>query len=345
MKTISTDDLTFVIQGPLAGVDSCVSSIHKYFPGAPIVVSTWRDESIEGLNVDQIILSDPLVPFLDFNERNNYIASQVLSTSMGLAAVKTEFAVKVRADHFFENGNLINIIEEMVRCGGECLSSKSKYSLLHNKIGMSDLISRDPTKVPLLFHPSDLIHFGYTKDLIDLWCGDSIEEGDAMFPVVQRRLFGNLLGYSRMKHVPEQTLMIRWLDKHGVYVELPYAGFSSYSMFRISESYISYNFMIISWKDLGLRYPPQIFNASYSKHSGYQQSTLDKLIRRSGNRYFSFFRYSQVLIAKYITCWLKPIFIYSCINMILFRISPSLALKVRRNLKKSRNLSHPRGSR
>ena len=59
---IDSKDISVVIQGAIDPIETkkCISSIKQYLPGAEIILSTWENSNLEGLEYDHLVLSkDP----------------------------------------------------------------------------------------------------------------------------------------------------------------------------------------------------------------------------------------------------------------------------------------------
>ena len=64
-NTIPYEEITAVVQGPVEEVYTrlVIESIRRYLPGARIVLSTWKDANIAGLDIDELVINeDPGAP-------------------------------------------------------------------------------------------------------------------------------------------------------------------------------------------------------------------------------------------------------------------------------------------
>lgn len=114
-RPIEGHEITFVVQGPVQIFDGrdqpenatelCISSIRKYFPDSTILLSTWHEQDLSGLDFDELVENEDPGP-LDYGPIRGNINRQIVSTRNGLQNVKTKWAAKIRSDHFFQRDPL-----------------------------------------------------------------------------------------------------------------------------------------------------------------------------------------------------------------------------------------------
>src|SRR5579871_2753379 len=110
-------ELSFVVQGaidgsisPLTGepiTRSCLSSLRRHHPGAEIILSTWKDADVSGLDYDVLVRSEdpgawnamrPGCGEVKLDNTNR----QIVSTRTGLYAATRRYAAKIRSDMIFQ---------------------------------------------------------------------------------------------------------------------------------------------------------------------------------------------------------------------------------------------------
>lgn len=167
------EDVTFVVQGPVV-YDSkkvnltkrLVQSIRRNFPKSPIVFSTWVDQDTLDVSADEVIKqSDPGsgLRYMNLKEKNN-INRQILSSRAGLERVKTNFAVKVRSDLFFESKALSRLIYDLPA------TPDMRSSIFEHFVIVLDRLTMSPAKKPNpALHVTDMFFAGYTSDLLKIW--------------------------------------------------------------------------------------------------------------------------------------------------------------------------------
>ena len=174
--------ITFCIQGPVAvGPEgenqtlNLLQSIRRFFPGSPVILSTWVGQPIEGFDSCRIVFSsDPGsgLRIAGASELNN-INRQIRSTRAGLDEVRTEYAVKLRSDLLFHKGLLARLLPRLPKTTGGSLAIFERYVLV------LDRLTFDPRKKenPVL-HVTDMFQAGLTSDLKSYWSQPFISEED-----------------------------------------------------------------------------------------------------------------------------------------------------------------------
>lgn len=257
-------DLTFVVQGKIQpNTRNCLSSIRQFYPGAAIVLSTWRGESLAELDYD-IVLENEDPGGVEFaNGAWNNTNRQIVSTRNGLKAVMTRFAVKMRTDTQILD-NKINTL----------LNQQLPAELFQNKIIALNLFFRDPRKFPLLFHIGDIFQLGRTEDLLDLWTIPLIQEQEASGRHGSHFNIFNEFKHWPFRYVPEQHIFIAYLAKHKIDASLQYCCQMDWRKASISEALIAKNFKLYTSEELGINIPSRLLIHMRSQDV-YEQQTLD----------------------------------------------------------------------
>ncbi|MDP2515801.1 WavE lipopolysaccharide synthesis family protein [Photobacterium damselae subsp. piscicida] len=167
------EQISVVVQGPVQNYQGrthheegitqrCLESIRTHLPGAKIILSTWPDQDLAGLDYDQLVISqDPGVNLVDGLPQfpKNYDC-QLVSTQAGLAQVTTPYAIKLRSDNYL-------IGNEFVAIQHSFLKSESEHKVFEEKIVInSNLFRRTSHGRSVLMSPSDFFYFGRTANLI-----------------------------------------------------------------------------------------------------------------------------------------------------------------------------------
>ncbi|KAB0676008.1 WavE lipopolysaccharide synthesis family protein [Aureimonas leprariae] len=255
--SISGEDLTFVIQGPVHHDSSCATidtaaSIKRHFPDGRIVLSTWKGEETSGLDVDEIVLNDdpgPVVSVLDGLEIVNNINRQIVSTAAGLARAETPYAAKVRSDALLTGTGFRSLFEAFPLRGQEGL-------VFERRVVVSKEFTRSVRSfVPMAYHPGDLFQFGLSEDLRSYWDLPTLQgEALAAFlldepPAVWYRMF------DRFRHTTEQHLFLSMLRRSGIEVEHANYATIGPNTPLLSERLLFENFIPAEAHVLGVRHP------------------------------------------------------------------------------------------
>jgi hypothetical protein len=170
---IDDSQISVVVQGPLIksdapntlGTEETIQRLRNDWPRCEIIFSTWKLERPLFLPVDQIVENeDPgAVSFndTDLKGKSNNLNRQLVSTIAGLQVATRRYAIKLRSDCGLD-GTLF--LERMN-------SARYDYSsrLFCRRVLTLSFCTVDSTRIPLLYHPSDIFHFGDRRDLIKLW--------------------------------------------------------------------------------------------------------------------------------------------------------------------------------
>ncbi|MCL9775435.1 WavE lipopolysaccharide synthesis family protein [Vibrio methylphosphonaticus] len=181
--TIPDSDITFVVQGPVQATAArtqiqgvthqCLESIQRYFPGSPIILSTWQDQSTHGLNYDVLVESVDPGPNVIINGttpqtlNNNRL---IVSSHAGLTQVKTRYAVKLRTDNVLSGRAFLTSYLAHFDVKRDPKMSFFKQRVLTS----SAFFIGSHYGKPVHFHKSDLFDFGLTEDLLKIWSGQKI---------------------------------------------------------------------------------------------------------------------------------------------------------------------------
>lgn len=171
-------DISVVVQGPVQTFSDrpqepnithkCLDSIRQHLPGAHIILSTWPDQDLTGLDYDTLVISnDP-----GSNSRNYTLKGeaqqynnnrQIVSSREGLKRVTTKYAMKLRSDNFLTGNGVVQLQQQYTK-------RSAKYVFFNERVVVSDVFTRKYAKgYPVAFHVSDFFYFGRTEDVLALW--------------------------------------------------------------------------------------------------------------------------------------------------------------------------------
>lgn len=172
MQRVNYRDISFIVQGGVVGsptdkaedrhTEICLKSIRRTFPGATIILSTWKGSNVDGLDYDLLVLNDDPGDFIvvDFNPN---CGRQIVSTINGLRKCTTKYAVKTRSDLSFTSDGFLKYFSEY-----NTLPFDEHYKILKERI-VTLTTSNPRRRIHLPFTVSDWFYFGLTEDLINIF--------------------------------------------------------------------------------------------------------------------------------------------------------------------------------
>lgn len=223
--SIEFQEVTVVIQGP---IDWSISSIYsrpttlmltrqirRLMPGAHIVLSTWADQSVEGLSYDRVVFSEDPGPqgvWPSFTPNN--VNRQIVSTNEGLNVVRTKYVLKIRSDIILLSTEFMNVYAGLPRLADDDRAI-FKFPILSNNLTSRKsraVLERMPDN-PLPLHPSDHVHFGHREDLRCLW-GVPLQTDEDAFYFMDRVQPNRWRGHELSRLAPEQHIFSEAISKY-----------------------------------------------------------------------------------------------------------------------------------
>lgn len=251
---IDSSEISVIIQGVIIPKETvrCIQSIRKYLPQAEIILSTWKNQDIQHLDYDKIILSDDpgsvgvhyfrkqSVPY-NFNR-------QLISTVEGVKAAERTYVVKIRTDFYLKSNKFLKFFD-LFQKQNDC------YKLFRHRVIVPSVFSRrysEQTGFPLLYHPSDFFFFGFKEDIFDYFSHckliDKEQGSDWHYKYPDRKPYVSETG----RYTAEQEFCIAWLKNHNI--EINYEDFSDWNdkSFILSDKILFNNFIFLDPNSIGL---------------------------------------------------------------------------------------------
>jgi hypothetical protein len=302
-----------------------------HLPRAEIIVSTWRDEDIWAVQADQIIVSDDPGYFLD-DAGNQINTNRMLqSTLLGIQVATRPYVMKLRADHNLTSAALA-VIGQLEPQGPD------EPKLFETPITLTTLYIRNPLRVPMLFHISDLVQFGTRDAMLALWEQPQFKREDVFNSRPSRNPFGNFSGYSSASMVVEQCLMLGAMRRQGIEVRLTHPCQVRSSNLQLWDAILSCNFRVIDHCKAGVDFPERFLKNTPSLKTLYTASDIEQLLRLGPRGYR--LRIARIWFNQYLLSCLRPAWWISLASIVLFSISPGFAKKVRSVWRRLRKVVH-----
>lgn len=166
------EEICVIVQGPVkrtpnadgvALTEATCASIRRHLPGAEIILSTWEDTDVEGLDVDQTILSPDPGPIKSQVVKAVNVNRQLVSSREGMRRATRPYALKFRTD--------ISLLsrEFMTAYGTHAPPRTDDLQLFSRR--MTAFTSGHPDRMPQgsCFHLADVVLFGAIEDQHKVW--------------------------------------------------------------------------------------------------------------------------------------------------------------------------------
>jgi len=324
LQEVDSTDISVIIQGPTlcdpGNINSkfykCVESIRQFLPDAEIIVSTWEGQACDPAIVEKVVFNeDPGAMTLLTGQISNY-NRMVASTLSGLRNANRTYSLKFRADLTITGTSFFK--SKIPPSSNEV----ARYRIFKRPITISNIFVRNPAShAPLLFHTSDIVQFGLTEDLLDLWNRSHLSE-DKIRREVTPWSGIHFLGYTGLRMVSEQTLMTDWLNDHGHEIHLPFPDFLSDDYCELSERTLSANFYVINYKKSDISYPARLLSDKRLLKSIYDAEYVNELSTLYAQKSFRSRRRRQIFFSAVMLRPFRMSFWIDFFATILLKASP-----------------------
>lgn len=267
-------DITVVVQGPVQSLPErpqdegitrrCLASVRRYLPGARVILSTWPDQDLDGLDYDQLVINDDPGPNIigydrDGTPRVENTNRQIVCTAGGLEHVETPYAMKLRADNFLI-GDGFKALQQ--RYPARC----DDWRLLKARVVVTNTLARKYyAGRRIAFCLADFFNFGLTGDVRNIWD----------LPLLDDYPFDpSLVGALQHRGAPEKTLDVdqmlaeRFINKNiDPPLTLMHEFDTSGGKLRDSDIFFANNFVVATPEQIGLGLPLKFTEGRQAKFS------------------------------------------------------------------------------
>lgn len=298
-EPIDSRDISVVIQGPVFShttplaphgiTRQVLQALRQHLPQATLILSTWQDQPLDGLDADIILqLDDPgTTSFYRkgakaenlYNNGNRLICS----TQAGLAQVKTKYTLKIRSDLLLFHPWFSSYFDQFQHVDAPWQVLQQRiigfpiYSLKYETALQPDLSQKIQ---PRPFHVSDWAYFGLTTDIKKLFDCPLMDEPSTSRWFETRSKPSNDLWPDRLwRYSPEQYIVSN-LAQRTLGICLDHASQDDAEILQASERFIANNFIILDQHQWGLwslklqvyqdQLPPELLKGLYSHHVWYR---------------------------------------------------------------------------
>ena len=277
--------ISVILQGTIIPIITKYNllNLRKYLPEAEVVLSTWEDEDVSGLDYDVLVLNkDPgAVLMAEYKNTYNNLNRQLLSTQEGLKKASGKYVLKLRSDMVLTSGKFLEYFERFPKRSGN-------YRLFEHKVIIGALFSRYSIKsgkqmerVNIPFHTSDWWMFGLKEDLEKFYFGTELVQEPYFtkyFDYEENRHKENPFGVIKSRFTPEQYLCYSCFARNFSDIRMQDASDYSEEIMQKSRECLINNFIILEYKQSGIYLPKYPYSRN-EKFSGDQYLGLYNFYR------------------------------------------------------------------
>ena len=186
--TIDNSDITILIRGKIEDrTKRVLESIRNLFPASPMILSTWKNSNVEGLDFDILVENnDPGAEVFNaprnakkdkygnvvfelkgknyqHQPKPNNVNRIIKTIQSGLEKVNTKYVLSIRTDIILKDKKFLEYWDKFPQYNG-------KYKIFEHRIindssfaQFAHVMKKGTQLLP--FHMSDWIHFGLTEDV------------------------------------------------------------------------------------------------------------------------------------------------------------------------------------
>lgn len=285
--SISASELTFVIQGPvtISGQNmtnltlELIQSIRRFYPGSPVIFSTWKGSDLTGFDTVEVVTSKDPGPDAELETLQGLpsnINRQIISTSAGLSKVRTKYAIKLRSDTRIRSTAALKLLSSRPA------KVMTEHSVTKEYVIIIDFTTIDPLRDDnFLFHPCDWIWLGLTSDIQNIWNIPPIRSSDCLYYLESPELDTLKIFGSFSRFQPESYIWSSYLRKHK---NILFEHSLDKRNLKESNEFLFSNLIPVTLSELGfesLKYPQNFF----------QSGSIDRLFRFHRN--INFFQWAS----------------------------------------------------
>jgi hypothetical protein len=274
-----------------------IQKVIKCYSMAEIVVVSFAAPPVKfrTLKVKFAKINDPGPSFVRLSGHVDNFGRQIAQISRGLSLTKRRVVLRLRTDMTLNEPLPIHFLAE-------------------EKINIPTIFTRNPTKYPLLFHPSDLCALGLRETIQNFYWSSLVEiDSNTQKDISPKKWMP--LGNNSVFLFPEQRLFLNYLKslEPEIKVDLPYATYFDFEAYRLSENLMFKHFNLIP--DGWIVFPKKFLGIRPGVSSNYTLKEWAALAKPQGQLY----RYIRGAIQFYLITNLRFSDIKSKVNYFLRR--------------------------
>ena len=242
---IDTKDISVVMQGgiDLAITPKCVIAAYESFPGAEVILSTWKGAPTSDIVADKIIYNqDP--GGMQCSHAIDNTNRQIVSSRNGVYQATRRYILKIRSDCCVKSPKMLTFWNLYP-------NRSESYRWFEHRVIMPTLYCKRfldiNSKIPTPFHYSDWVQFGLSEDIQKIWDIDTIGPEEFVGTYSAQNYMGNKLRglWTENRYVAETYIFSSGIKK--CFPQINYRGFSDYcsEMMIQSEEILFNNFILM----------------------------------------------------------------------------------------------------
>lgn len=262
---IQPSEVSVVFQGPIDDkyTPEAIEKVRADLPGAEIILSTWKNSEVEGIDVDKVIFNDD--PGCAYDgaefERALNLNRWIVSSKNGVDATTRKYVLKCRTDVEIENFDFLkywNLFPK--RC--------EKYELARHKLLIPSVYTlaylgdgKKHLKISTPFHVSDWYCFGLREDVLEFVSCPVVEDLHAFARYYDNRQ--HIVPYNRRwwldswfrKMAAEQYIGLEYAKRKFSNIEINNVFDCKNITDELSEKFLISNYIILDPKQYGIHLP------------------------------------------------------------------------------------------
>lgn len=280
--TIRGTDISIIVQGACGPMlYKSLASLREAFPGAEIILSTWKESDVSSIEADRIVLCDD--PGFSWADEvagvPNNVNRQLVSTQNALPYVTRPYTLKTRSDILFHSASLLQYFGKYDRV-------PSPY--FYNRLLICNYYTRNPGVFGTCFHPSDWILFGRTEDVRRYYANLPVMTQEELEWFRNHHKDSVMFTNYICRFTPEQHIFSHVLPKDQTIDFTCYYSYSD-SLKQRTEQAFADCFVVLDYqKQLNITFPKYNPNRYLEKHTLISHWKWRALYRHYSQKNFSF---------------------------------------------------------
>ncbi len=298
---IADEKISFIVQGQISNLTKkTTTSIRLFFPQSTIIISTWKNNKIDDLDYDSLILSDdPGGVEAKVSGGSVNTLRQIISTSEGLKKCNTEYVAKIRSDMIFYGNNLPLYYEKYKNFERNSEIFSSRVLILEN----GTLNPRGLYEMP--YHFGDWFYFGKTKDIKKIFDINFSKEDELKnaFYWKNRNFPKNNINKKYYMRFRSETILTYFHIKKKIKNILLHSNDVSSDNIKQSEFHLVNDYLLASMKSIqlkNLKHSRTSSLSSWVRYSHQEWIMLHNIFFTEENKFINKILYFFVCKTKYI---------------------------------------------